>query len=294
MANATGVPVGLIPCAHGATSMAQWSPSKKGDGGMSLYGSMLRQVKLAGGKVKGVLWYQGESDTVDPKATAAYARAFAEFIPAVRADLGQPELPFYYVQIGRVAAAADPRPWNTVQEAQRKIPDEVARTAVVPAIDLPLDDVVHISTSGQKRLGERLARVALRELFGQVGASAPTLDRVSAGADETLIVKFKGVNRSATNGRPILGPGVAQADGLKPDRHIGGFSIRMADGREFPLIYEAAVGPSREAVILKLTGKVPPGAFLWYGWGRDPYCNLTDALDMAVPVFGPIPLDGVR
>ena len=294
MANATNVPVGLVVCGHGGTNMAQWSPSKKGDGGMSLYGSMLRQGKLAGGKVKGVLWYQGESDTVDPKATAAYARAFAEFIPAVRADLGQPELPFYYVQIGRVAAAADPRPWNTVQEAQRRLAEVVPHTAVVAVIDLELEDVIHIGTHGLKRAGERLARIALRELFGQVGASAPTLDRVSAGADETLIVKFKGVNRSATDGRPILGPGVAQADGLKPDRHIGGFSIRGADGAEISLIYEAAVGPSREAVILKLTGKVPPGAFLWYGWGRDPYCNLTDALDMAVPVFGPIPLDGIK
>jgi hypothetical protein len=35
---------------------------------------------------------------------------------------------------------------------------------------------------------------------------------------------------------------------------------------------------------------VPEGANLWYGHGLDPYCNLTDGLDMAVPVFGPVPL----
>ena len=58
----TRVPVGLVACAHGGTSMEQWNPAKKDEGGNSLYGSMLRQVKLAGGKVKGVLWYQGESD----------------------------------------------------------------------------------------------------------------------------------------------------------------------------------------------------------------------------------------
>ena len=60
----TGVPVGLVACAHGGTSMEQWNPSKKEQGGHSLYGSMLRQVKAAGGKVKGVLWYQGESDAI--------------------------------------------------------------------------------------------------------------------------------------------------------------------------------------------------------------------------------------
>ena len=53
-------------------------------------------------------------------------------------------------------------------------------------------------------------------------------------------------------------------------------------------------GTRRDAVILRLTGPVPEGAQLWYGWGFDPFCNLTDSLDMAVPVFGPIPLDTVR
>ena len=33
------------------------------------------------------------------------------------------------------------------------------------------------------------------------------------------------------------------------------------------------------------SGKLPPDATLWYGFGKDPYCNLRDADDMAVPVF---------
>ena len=39
----TGIPVGLIPCAHGGTSMEQWSPSLKDREGDSLYGSMVRR-----------------------------------------------------------------------------------------------------------------------------------------------------------------------------------------------------------------------------------------------------------
>ena len=62
MTEATGVPIGLVACAHGGTSMEEWNPAKKEQGGNSLYGSMIRQVKEAGGKVRGVLWYQGESD----------------------------------------------------------------------------------------------------------------------------------------------------------------------------------------------------------------------------------------
>jgi hypothetical protein len=318
MATTTNVPVGLVACAHGGTSMKQWDPALKDKGGESLYGSMLRQVKLAGGKARGVLWYQGESDA-NGGAADVYPEVFADFIAAVRRDLDDPDLPFYLVQIGRFVNPSNPSPkgWNAVQDAQRKIPDRVPNTAVVAAIDLELDDLIHVGTQGLKRLGHRLARIAQRELFGQAGATTPTFERVTRKPDNSLLVKFKGVNRTpvaeaaatpspspfggAPAGLPMLnaprraiaaGP---QFGGLRPSRHIAGFSIRKDDGTELPLIYDAAVGQTPDTVVLKLVGKeIPKGANLWYGYGLDPYCNLTDGLDMAVPVFGPIPLDDIK
>jgi Carbohydrate esterase, sialic acid-specific acetylesterase len=286
MVEETGIPVGLIPCAHGGTRMDQWDPARKDDGGQSLYGSMMRQIALAGGNVKGVLWYQGESDA-DTERAAAYPQVFTDFITAVRSDLNRPELPFYLVQIGRVVRGGDPRPWNAVQDAQRLIPERVANTAVVSVIDLELDDLIHVGTQGLKRAGKRLARVAQHELFGRPGGYTPTLDRVSRGPENTLVVRFKGVNASSQSA-----PGGAY--GLRPARHVAGFSIRKEDGVEIPLIYEAMVGASKDTVILKLTGKPPEGARLWYGWGFDPMCDLTDGLDMAAPVFGPIALDALK
>ena len=193
MVESTGVPVGLVACAHGGTSMAQWSPAKKEEGGGSLYGSMLRQVNLAGGKVKGVLWYQGESDAMGGAANV-FPRVFSDFIASVRTDFGQPELPFYYVQIGRFVNGSDPKGWNTVQDAQRVLVDRVPNTAVIAVIDRELDDGIHVGTQGLKLAGQRLAAIAQRELFGQVGATTPTFDRVSKGPNNTLVVKFKGVN----------------------------------------------------------------------------------------------------
>jgi len=38
-------------------------------------------------------------------------------------------------------------------------------------------------------------------------------------------------------------------------------------------------------VLLYVQGKIPPNAKLWYGFGKDPYCNVRDASDLAVPVF---------
>jgi sialate O-acetylesterase len=323
MVESTGVPVGLVACAHGGTSMEQWNPSKKEQGGKSLYGSMLRQVKEAGGKVKGVLWYQGESDSLGGnEAWKTYPRVFSDFIAAVRSDLGQPELPFYYVQIGRFISGNNPRGWNAVQDAQRTLPERVPNTAVVSVIDLELDDGIHVGTQGLKRAGQRLAKVALREQFGQLGATTPTLDRVTRGPNNTLVLKFKGVNMSTHlnpggGGRGfgrgmspsgmmaggtgniygqsnMVSPGDASSAGLKPERTIAGFSIRKEDGTDIPLIFEAAVGKARDTVILKLAGPVPPHAALWYGHGLNTYCNLTDGFDMSVPVFGPIDLDDTR
>ena len=90
-----------------------------------------------------------------------------------------------------------------------------------------------------------------------------------------------------------MAPEPGSGPGLRPERHIAGFSIRKEDGTPIPSIFEAAVGKARDTVVLKLTGPVPAKAYLWYGYGLDPYCNLTDGADMAVPVFGPIALDEV-
>ena len=68
-------------------------------------------------------------------------------------------------------------------------------------------------------------------------------------------------------GRPMMGmgsmgssPGETGGIGLKPERHIAGFSIRKEDGTAIPLIFEASVGRARDTVVLKLSGPVPANA----------------------------------
>ena len=271
----TGVPIGLVPCAHGGTSMDQWNPELKSAGGDSLYGAMIRRIGVVGGHVRGVLWYQGESDA-RPGSAEEFAGKFERFIGAVRADTGQPDLAFYYVQLGRFAFSAGPAGWHTVREAQRVTPQQVPGTVVVPAIDLSLDDLIHISTPGLKRLGVRLAKVACREQFGQTEFErGPQLTEVSYEKDARQIrVRYEDVNGQ-----------------LSPSRHIAGYSLRNSEGKQLPLIYDAQVDDAdRGCVLLRLVGDVPPATQLWYGYGLDPYCNLVDAEDMAAPAFGPWPL----
>ena len=216
MVESTGVPIGLVACAHGGTSMEQWNPAKKEQGGKSLYGSMLRQVKLAGGKVKGVLWYQGESDALGGAAWKAYPQVFSDFIAAVRSDFGQPELPFYYVQIGRFVTAPIPRAGTPSRTPSARCPDRVPNTAVVSVIDLELDDGIHVGTQGLKRAGQRLARIAQRELFGQVGRPR----RRSTASRGARTIRWSSNSKASTWARSP--PGMAGWPAMMGGRHDWG------------------------------------------------------------------------
>ena len=268
----TNVPVGLIPCAHGGTSMDQWSPALKDREGESLYGSMYRRVQAAGGRVKGILWYQGESDA-NPKAAPAFRAKFEAFVKAVRADFNQSDLPFYYVQIGRHVDNSNVAEWNGVQLAQLRTEAEIPHSGMVAAVDLQLDDGIHIGTQDLKRLSRRLADLVCLDLFPRIkdyGERKRGPRPIAATYQDGLVkVSFSGVN-----GR------------LQSEGPISGFSIHKPDGEWTPMIYKSHVDPAEAStVLLSVQGKLPEGATLWYGFGKDPYCNLRDAADLAVPVF---------
>lgn len=278
MVRRTGVPIGLIPCAVGGTSLWEWAPELK------LYTNMLQQVRRAGGRVRGVLWYQGEADSREDRAPE-YAERFRGFVARVRADFGQPDLPFYYAQIARYAAPQEAaRTWHalaTVREAQRLSEAAIAHSAVAATIDLEMQDHVHVNTGGLRRLGLRFARLACKDLFPEAGSCrnlehGPRPAGYRWEAPRRLRITFTGVNgRLAADGRVL------------------GFSLHDAAGAVQPLYHRAWIPPSPgNQVILEMhpSARIPQPLYLWYGHGADPPCNLRDAEDMAVPTFGPIEL----
>jgi hypothetical protein len=268
LVEADGVPVGLIPAAHGGTSMQQWDPARKGQGGGSLYGATLERVRAVGGKVAGILWYQGESDA-NPADAPLYTARMTDLVRSFRADLSRPALPFYFVQLGPFVQ--DPSTegvdgWNAVREAQRLLSRSLPDVGMASAIDLGLDDAIHIDTAGLRALGRRLARIAL-------GHPAPALAGAAWDRDlNRLRVSFANVE------------GCLQATG-RP----AGFSLRDAAGAEKSLIYKTTLDGA-DAVVRLNEAFHPAGLFLWYGHGFDPYCNITDESGASLPTFGPLPL----
>lgn len=89
--------IGLVPCAVGGTKIQKWAK------GLGLYDSMVRRAKAAvqekkgGGRIEALLWYQGETDTINLDDAEIYSEKMETLIRNIRADLGLPHLPVIQV-----------------------------------------------------------------------------------------------------------------------------------------------------------------------------------------------------
>lgn len=285
MADLTGERIGLIPAAHGGSSLAQWSPAFGGEpegSTRTLYGAMLNRVRRARERddveVRGVLWYQGESDANLTNA-ADYAERFDAWLARLRSDLGEVDLPLYAVQLGRYTGHEDPgfgveTAWDRVREAQRTLPSRSHATGVVSAVDLGLSDTIHISAPELERLGRRLANVASR------GASGP----------DVLRVEFAG---RAPNGLCLLTVSCSGVTGSWQGTGLRGFSLTDANGVAIQRlrIVDAHPDPSNRLNIRVVTNVADPsaltGAHLAHGLGYDPDCRAVDEADLPLPAFAP-------
>ena len=279
MRELTGVPQGVLACAHGGTCMTQWDPALKGRGGSSLYGAMLRRFRKNGSRVKGMAWYQGCSDA-NPDAAPAFTARMKTFVASVRRDCGDPALPVVMVQIATVIGWGTAPQWNMIQEQQRRMPELIKNCAVVPAIDLPIADPIHISGAGQIRLGRRMAEAMMVLWKGRHAGRPPiALKKVSVvkgfGGMGDVIVEFDNVAGQLQSGSRPSGFAV-----VIPNQGSCVYAVELAGSR-------AIVHTSQPA------GELAQGA-LYYGYGTEPYCNIVDAADRSLPVFGPVRLGQPR
>jgi Carbohydrate esterase, sialic acid-specific acetylesterase len=280
------VPVGLVPCAHGGTSMDQWSPERKDQEGDSLYSAMLERFHAVGGSIAGLLWYQGESDAMVLEDANHYKEKMVKFIETVRRDLGNPALPMIYCQVGRCVSSDSPTGWNIVREAQRQIAESgTPNLAMVSTIDTELDDFIHVASSGVEIIGQRMLRIARAWELGIGPQNCPILTRITP-----QLFQFEHDSNDAGSTRAYL---LLAFDNVTQwlDQRAFGFSIRDKDEHNLQLIHKVTF-EEKSSIRLHLTElyKKYDGSQLqlWYGHGRNPICNVVDSDNMALPAFGPI------
>ena len=275
MADTLERPVGLIAAAHGGTSLEDWNHSRKDEGMHSLYGAMLERVRLAGYPVAGIIWYQGEADGLVKADAETYFDRLPGWIAAVRKDLSNPVLPFVAVQIGCTTmpnpGSEEEAGWDIVRDDLYILPEHVSYAEVTSAIDLGLEDCIHIDTPGLIRLGRRAARIALG-LSGVPGMS--TGPRVTD-------VRIHNENQVRISCCRVSG-------GWQPTRRMSGFSVCHADGSPVPdnRVFAANRNPGTPAdIMLRLNRRPKPGECISYGRGLNPYCNVVDEADMPLCAF---------
>ncbi|WMI67740.1 sialate O-acetylesterase [Mangrovimonas sp. YM274] len=128
----------------------------------SLYNAMIAPIRNQ--KIKGVLWYQGESNTGNPKAYEGYLKAL---INDWRNQWNAEELPFLIVQLvnfGDIDFLPTESNWAELREAQLKALS-LPNTALAVGIDLGEWNDIHPLNKAD--VGKRLALGAMKLTYGE-------------------------------------------------------------------------------------------------------------------------------
>ena len=160
----TNARIGLVPAAVGGSPISSWAPGARDPGtGTYPYDDALARMRVAlrDGKVRAILWHQGESDAT-PELSPVYEAKLRALIARLRSDLGQPDLPFIIGQLGQF----DGRPWTAdvrrVDAAHRAIAASVANVAYVSSDGLrDKGDFLHFDAASARMFGQRYAAAYL-------------------------------------------------------------------------------------------------------------------------------------
>ncbi len=228
-----------------------------------LYNRMMRP--LTPFAVRGVLWYQGESNANNDAQARAYRRQFTQLITSWRRDRGAPALPFLWVQLPNYGAADSVPPrsagWALLRESMASA---LALPATGQAVIIELGEAHDIHPRNKRDVGERLALVAGRVAYGASLESEGPRFASQSRVGDSLVVRFTHV-----------------AAGLRSDDSISGFAIAGADQR---WVWAEARRRGNSVVVWHPGVKSPVA--VRYAWSNGPVgLTLRNSLDLPAAPF---------
>jgi sialate O-acetylesterase len=202
--------------------------------------------------VKGVLWYQGESDAHNIEL---YHHLFKTLVTSWREKWGY-DLPFYFVQLSGISRPSWPGFRDMENKLQQQIPD------VHMAVSMDMGDSLNVHYKQKKVVANRLALLALHYTYKkQISADGPAPLYAIQKSNNILIV-FKD-QLVAEN-----------------EKHITGFELINEKGERIPV--DATI--SKNSIYLK----VPSGEqvkAIWYAMQPYTHANLANNAGLPASTF---------
>ncbi|MEP7321989.1 MAG: sialate O-acetylesterase [Saprospiraceae bacterium] len=159
------ITVGLIPCAVGGSSIEQWINDSTYRG-VTLYKNLLEKIRIASqsGKVKGILWHQGESNA-GITSYVDFKLKVESFFKKLRKDVHQEDLPVFAGQLGSFLSRTAYPNADLVNNDLKKLSKSMPDFYLVKTKNLThKPDTVHFDTESQRILGKLYAKSVLKEL----------------------------------------------------------------------------------------------------------------------------------
>lgn len=217
----TQVPIGLIDVTYGGSNVEAWMTTEaigknskleipntdeeigeKNRTPTVLFHGMLAPV--IGYTLKGVIWYQGESNA---NAPLDYEKLFPDMVKLWRNQWAQGDFPFYFTQIAPFNYDAFYRgeeklPWYAnsgyLRDAQRKSQNVIPNSGMACLLDV--GDMENIHPLDKQTPGERLALLALHDTYGFEGFGYATPDVDQLNIEDSLVtVTFRHLPNGLTS-----------------------------------------------------------------------------------------------
>lgn len=232
-----------------------------------LYNAMI--YPLRNYKVKGAIWYQGESNT-------SKAAQYKDLLPLMIRDWRKTfgcELPFYIVQLAnymKVQTGAEESEWAMLREAQLETSRTLENTGLAVTIDI--GEELDIHPKNKNEVGRRLFLNAMAGTYGQNGLeySGPIYEGYTISGNE-IKIRF-----SHTTG----GLKAYSYDTKSEMPVLEGFYIAGGDH-----VFHKADAKIEGDTVVVTSPDVPFPAAVRYAWANNPICNLYNGKNLPASPF---------
>ncbi len=213
--------------------------------------------------IKGVIWYQGESNAGRHEE---YKELFSAMITNWRTAWGIGDFPFLFVQLANFMARQEVQPdsdWAFLREAQAQTL-ELPATGMAVIIDVGEAEDIH--PKNKKDVGERLWLQARKVAFGEDLLASGPVFKTSTKTGEEILIGFSEV-----------GEGLKLTAGDK----VKGFIIADQKGK-FHAIEGEILGTDQVKIVLP---KGMESSEIRYAWADNPEVNLVNSISLPAAPF---------